>query len=241
MTEKFKGLVIDITRHSDRHDIITLFTRSRGRISFLSPASRGKAGKLRQSRLLPLAAIEGDFNFRQNASLQRLGQFSMTTVWHDIYFNPMKQLVVMFLSEFLNRLLQTTMPDENLWDYTFNSIFLFDSMDKGANDFHIVFLASLLPFAGIQPDLSSYRPGHYLDMNSGIFTDRPSFGRECLNPEEAEFATKLLRFNFSNIRALRLNAGLRSRILSGLLKYYGIHYPGTGNLKSLSVIHDILH
>jgi len=26
-----------------------------------------------------------------------------------------------------------------------------------------------------------------------------------------------------------------------MLRYYGIHYPGTSNLRSLSVIHDLFH
>lgn len=241
MTEKFNGLVLDITRHSDRHNIVTLFTRSRGRISFLSSAAQGRSGKMRHARLLPLAAIEGDFNFRPNATLQHLGQFSLTTVWNNIYSDPHRQLVVMFLSEFLNRLLQSTMPDENMWDYIFNSLRFYDSMERNMNDFHIVFLSSLLPFAGIQPDLSTYSTGRMLDMEAGVFSDHIARGKSSLNSAESAFAARLLRFDFNNIKALRLNSELRSRILSGLLTYYGVHYPGTSNLKSLGVIHDVLH
>lgn len=239
MTEKFVGIVIDITRHSDRHNIVTLYTRTRGRLSFLSAAGGGKPGKMRQARLQPLAVIEGDINFRQTVELQKLGAFSMHQVWGDIYFNPVKQMVALFLSEFLNKLLRATMPDENLWDYIFNSLMLFDSMKKKIADFHVVFLSSLLPFTGIQPDPEDYRPGCFLDMQAGTFVAVPPVHRDVLTGDEAAFAAKLCRINFSNARVLRLNGQLRLRIIDRLLHYYGIHFPGTANLKSLAVIHEV--
>ena len=241
MTEKFVGIVLDVTRHSDRHNIVTLFTRSRGRVSFISPAGGGKSGRIRHARLQPLAVIEGDMNFRQNAELQRLGAFSLHTVWGDIYFNPVKQMLALFLSEFLNKLMRASMPDENTWDYVFNAIRLLDSMKSGVADFHIVFLSSLLPFAGIQPDAKEYTPGDYLDMQSGNFTPTRPPHRDFLQGEEAQFAARLCRINFSNFRILRLNSNLRLSTLQKLLHYYGLHFPGCANLKSLSVIHDVFH
>ena len=122
MTEKITAFVLDVTRHNDRHNVVTLYSRTRGRISFLSPCGSGKSGKLRQARLLPLAVIDADINFRQTSELQKLGAFSLHHVWSDIYFHPVKRLVALFLSEFLNRLLRASMPDEALWDYIFNSL-----------------------------------------------------------------------------------------------------------------------
>lgn len=241
MTEKFQGIVLDVIRHSDRHNIVTLFTRSRGRISFLSPAGGGTKGRMRQSRLMPLAVIEGDMSFRQTSDLQRLGTFSMHRVWGNIYFHPVKQLIALFLSEFLNRLLRATMPDENLWDYIVDSLTLLDNMQHGISDFHIAFLASLLPFMGIQPDGTRYEKGKVLDMQAGQFCSRIPPHKDYLEGNDARLAAIMIRINFSNVKALRLNGDIRHRILVELLHYYGIHYPGMSNLKSLEVIHDMFH
>ena len=241
MTEKFQGIVIDVTRHNDRNDIVTLFTRSRGRVSFISPAGAGKAARLRQARLMPLSVIEGDVNFRANVELQRLGQFSPSIVWTDIYFHPVKRMVAIFLSEFLNRLLRASMPDPTMWDFIVESLRLFDGMKKDVADFHITFLASLLPFAGIQPDASAYREGMVFDFQEGRFRTFAPLHRDYLLPDAARIAALICRVNFSNMHALRLNGTLRYQILDGLLHYYGIHYPGTSNLKSLSVLHDLVN
>ncbi len=240
MTEKITGIVLDITRHSDRLSIVTLFTRSRGRLSFLSPVGSGKGAKLRQARLQPLAVIEADINFKNTTELQRLGNFSLLDVWSDIYFDPVKRLITLFLAEFLNRLLRATMPDEQMWDYIHDSLRLLDHMRSGVADFHIAFLTSLLTFAGIQPDASVYKPGQVFDMQAGVFTSHMPSHHDYLKGDEARFAALLSRINYTNIRTLRLNGRLRSEILDRLLRYYAIHFPGASNLRSLDVIHDIL-
>lgn len=246
MTEKITAIVLDITRHNDKLNVVTLYTRNRGRIAFLSPVGGGKAGRLRQARLQPLAVIEADINFRQTSELQRLSLFSLHTVWTDLYFHPIKRIIILFLSEFLNKLLRATMPDENLWDYIYNSLLLLDRMESGISDFHIVFLSSLLSFVGIQPDPATYHPGFIFNMESGTFFNPSLLTHNPTTPflligENARLAAILCRINFSNIRALHLSGNLRNRILKNLLKYYSIHFPGSGNLKSLDVIHDIFH
>lgn len=264
MTEKLTAIVLDITRHNDKLNVITLYTRSRGRLSFLSPAGAGKNGRLRQARLQPLAVIEADINFRNSSELQRLGSFSLHNVWRDLYFNPIKQLMTLFLSEFLNKLLRATMPDENLWDFIYKSLTLLDNMQTGIGNFHITFLSSLLPFVGIQPDHTQYMPGFLFDMQSGTFRrdnlyfensllknhvsesnsyipGHTSDHSAILTGEEARFAATLCRLNFSNMRALRLSGQQRVNILQRLLQYYSFHFPGSGNLKSLDIIHELFH
>lgn len=239
MTEKFTGIVLDVTRHTDRHDVVTVFTRARGRVVFLSPSGTGRAGRMRNARLLPLSVIDGEMTFKPTVELQKLGAVTLNTVWRDIYFNPVKQMLAMFLSEFLNRLLRATMPDTELWDYIFGSLRLLDGMERGLGDFHIVFLASLLPFAGIQPDIRDYRPGCYFDFQAGRFTAAMPPHRDWVRGDGAAAVVTLLRINYRNARMLRLDRDARGRLLDGLLRYYAVHYPGTGSLKSLDVLKEL--
>lgn len=241
MTEKINAVVLDITRHNDKLNVVNLYTRQRGRIGFLSPSGSGKSARLRQARLQPLAVIDADINFRPNSELQRLSSFSLREVWTDMYFNPVKRTLVFFLSEFLNNLLRASMPDENLWEYIVGTLSLLDRTDTLSPDFHIAFLSSLLPFMGIQPDNSNYKPGMAFDMRDGMFKDNPFNYRrpDLLTGEEADMAATLCRVNFSNVGALNLNARLRLQILRRLLDYYSIHFPGAGNLKSLEILHEV--
>lgn len=241
MTEKITAIVLDITRHNDKLDIVTLYSRTRGRISFLSATGSGKSQRLRQSRLQPLAIIDTDVKFNPAAELQRLGQFSLHNVWHDLYFHPIKRMIVLFISEFLNKFLRASMPDEALWDFIFRSLVLLDNMTEGIADFHIAFLSSLLPFAGIQPDFSDYENGDAFNMESATFfaPTHHDTRNYILSPMEAKMAALICRINFYNIRVLKLDRQRRIAILQRLLQYYSIHFPGSGNLKSLDIIREI--
>lgn len=239
MTEKLLAIVLNVRKYNDRYNIVTVYSATRGRLVFLSSTGGGKASRLRNARLQPMAVIEGDFRYKPNAEIQHLGAFSLHRVWHDIYFHPVKRLLALFLSEFLNRLILESAADAKIWNFIFNSMVLLDESRSGINDFHIAFLSSLLPFVGIQPDISQYRAGYLFDMESGRFRETVPAHSHFLKGEEAGIVKMVARLNFLNIRRLKLSRSLRLRILEGLINYYDIHFSGIRNIKSLEVLHEI--
>lgn len=239
MTETLKGIVLDIRKHSDRSNVVTLFTRERGRVAFISPIGSGRNARLRAARLRPLALIETEVNFRPSAELQTLRSFSSLLVADSLCFNPVKSAVTMFLAEFFTRLLRTSAPDPLMWDFLADSISLYNASRLGAANFHIALLISLLPITGIQPELSNYSPGMAFDMNSGSFVETPLHHHQSVGSSEASFIPLLARMNFANYHLFRLNGLQRRRILSLLIEYYALHMPGLGSLKSPEVLADL--
>lgn len=237
--ERITGIVTDLIRHNDRHNIVSLFTRERGRVSLLAGAGGGKSGRMRNARLQPLSVIESDVNFRAGKSLQNLGTVSLREIWRELYFNPVKSAIVMFLCEFLNRYLRDSAPEPLLWDYVVESLRELDSRRKGISNFHIAFLTGFLHFAGISPDLSELERGDYFDMQAGIaVAERPGH-RHYLFPQEASFLPLLMRMNFSNDRLFRFRAGERRILLQKLLEYYAVHFPGMAGMKSPAILEEI--
>lgn len=237
--EKIQGIVIDVVRHTDRNNVITLYTRSRGRVSFISPAGSGKSGRMRNARLMPLSVVESDVNFRQNRDLQSLGTVTPHTVWRSIYFNPVKTSLTLFLSEFLNRYLREASPDTAVWDFIYGAIRILDSLETGLSNFHIWFLVSFLDFAGIAPDMSDYETGDWFDMRSGIPVAEAPHHRDALDPEETAFLNLLSRISIANMTHFRLSGKERRILLEKILYYYSIHFPGMSNIRSLDVLSDV--
>ena len=237
--EKITGIVTDVIRYNDRHNIVTLFTRSRGRISFLSSAGGGKSGKIRNSRLQPLSVIEADIKFHENRNLQNLGAVAPACLWKDLYFNPMKGAIVMFLSEFLNRYLRDADPEPQLWDYVLGSLKELEQRKKGLANFHISFLVGFLYFAGISPDIHDYEKGDYFDLVGGRAVAERPMHKSFLYPVEASFLPLLMRMNYSNDRLFRFKAGERRELLRKMLFYYSIHFPGMSTLRSPEVLAEV--
>ena len=237
--ERITGIVTDIVRHNDRHNIVSMFTRTRGRISFLSPAGGGKTGRMRNARLQLLSVVESDVNFRENRTLQTLGAVSSPTVWKDIYFNPVKGSIAMFISEFLNRYLREAAPEPSLWDYVYLSIANLDSRRGKYANFHLSFLIGFLQFAGITPDLHGLEKGDYFDMVSGTaVAERPSHGN-FLYPAETSLLPLMLKMNMGNDAKFKFNGGERRLLLSKLLQYYAVHFPGMNSLRSPEILAEV--
>ncbi|MDE5806960.1 MAG: DNA repair protein RecO C-terminal domain-containing protein [Muribaculaceae bacterium] len=237
--ERITGIVTDIVRHNDRNSIVSLFTRTRGRIAFLSPVGSGKTGRARNARLQPLSIVESDVNFKESKSLQTLGAVAYGVVWKDLYFNPVKSAIVMFLSEFLNRYLRDAAPEPLLWDYVARSLALLDERRGRCGNFHLSFLTGFLQFAGITPDIHDLETGEYFDMQAGRAVPERPRHNNVLSPAETSFLPRLLRMNFENDRCFRFKAGERRMILSRMLQYYSVHYPGMANLKSPDILAEV--
>lgn len=232
--ERVTGLVIDTIRHSDRHNVVTLYTRERGRMSFLSNVGTGKAARMRNVRLRPLAVVTTDVDMRGNRDLQRLGAVMPAVLWHDLYFNPVKSSIVMFLSEFLNTFLRQSDADAAMWDFIVRSLQGLDAERGSVANRHLAFLIGLLPHAGIQPDLSG--EGRWFDMREGVVVDFMPLHHDVVTGDELQALRTIARMTAANCRRFRLSAPQRRRLLAGLLQYYSIHFPGMANLKSPSIL-----
>lgn len=239
--ESIQGIVIGVVKHSDKSNVVTLFTRTRGRVAFISSAGTGKAGRARNARLMPLCVIESEVNFIENRELQMLNAVSSLETLHDLYFNPVKSSIVVFISEFLNRYLRETPPDSKLWDYIRLSLRMLNEMRGGEANFHIYFLIRMLGHAGILPhqediDISN---GAWFDMRTGSFTKLRPLHSDVVEPVLTPRISLLLRMTASNMHRYRFSRAERTEILNRLLQYFSIHYPSLHSMKTLGILTEI--
>lgn len=226
-------------RHSDRTDIITLYTRERGREAFAVAAGSGRAAQARAARLQLLSVVEFEASRKPGLEMGRMGQIASSRVWHSLYRDPEKGALVFFLSDFLNRLLRESAAEPLIWEYIIEEVGRLDRMEGGIGNFHISFLMGILPLAGIEPDWEGWREGSWFDMRTGEFTLWKPTGACHLSPEEAKSAARLLRAGSHAVGRMRIGRKMRGRILDALLAYIGVHYPGAANLGSLSILREI--
>ena len=294
--ERITGIVTDVLKHSDRHNIVTVFTRERGRMALLSSAGQGKAARVRNASLLPLSVISADVNINPGRELQFLGRFQRERLWKDLYFSPVKSAIALFLSEFLNAYVRNSGPDPHLFDFLLSAISRLDALRSEAApsgapepaavsgvpesaasssppesagsssrfcipplgggkasgggkaagggkegnsalpNFHLAFLIEFMDYAGIRPDLSGWREGAWFDMRGGSMSLLPPSHRDVLPPPQAAQLPRLARMNLRTARLFRLTGAERREILAAILRYYGLHFPGLGSLRSPQVL-----
>ncbi len=244
MKENLKGIVLGSIRHSDRHNVTNVFTRERGRMALLTPVGATKRGRQAASRLMPMGVVEIQMTVSAIRDLHIPSSVTPLRIWRSLYFDPYKSTIVLFLAEFLQRILRDAPPEPRLWDFIVDAMGLFDAMTsaRGVANFHIAFLVSMMPMMGIQPDLDNYRNGMEFDMKAGTmvfpFASR-SERASMVDAEKAAFLPILSRMNFANAHIFRFNGRERSELLEKILKYYGCHFPGCDNLKSLDIMREV--
>lgn len=244
MKEQLSGIILGTVKHSDRHNVTSIFTRERGRMTLLTPAGTSKRSRQTSARLQPLSVVETQVNVSATRDLHIPSAIAPIKVWRTLYSDPLKTSVIMFLSEFLNRLLHDAPPESRLWDFIVNSTALFDltTDSRAIANFHIAFLVGMAQMMGIYPDISNYMEGMEFDMKAGRMVlpfSLQSFRGVRIGPEKSAYIPILLRINFSNARCFRFTGAQRSDLLNEILKYFGCHFPGCDRLKSPEILKEI--
>lgn len=233
---KFRAIVLGTVRHSDRVDIVHLYTDVSGRIDAIVPASGAtKAGRMRRAALMPLSVIQGELRARAGSELQKLFRFSLERPNTGIAGNPIKSAMALFMAEFMQKILREATPDPVLFRFLDLSVETLDKTSAPAN-FHLALLTHTTLFAGMMPDVSDYTPAAVFDLREGRYCDYMPPHPDVLSGEEARIPVLLMKLNYSNFTRLRLSRETRRRILQGILRYYTLHFPGIETMRSLPVL-----
>ena len=241
MLETTQGIVLHYNRYNDDSAIVDIFTLSRGSLPFLVRDRRQqRKGGLQATLLRPLNVVELMFDYRPSASLQRIQELHIAHCYTSLPYDPVKETVALFLSEFLHNTLHSEVQNPDLYHYILYSLQWFDAAHEGLANFHMAFLIRLTHYLGFWPNIKGRETLPYFDLRDGVKTDTEPQHGSFLKGEEATVLPKLLRMNLRNMHKFRLNRHQRNRILDVLTLYYQLHVPEFRNLRSLAVLREIL-
>lgn len=241
MLETTTGIVLHYNRYNDDSAIVDIFTLSRGSVSFLVRDRRGqRKGGLHATLLRPLNIVELVFDYRPTQSLQRIQELRIAHCYSSLPYDPIKETVALFLSEFLHNVLRSEVKNEDLYHYILYSLQWYDVTTDGVANFHIAFLIRLTHYLGFWPNIDTKKAPLYFDMRDSIATDTEPSHNFFIKGEEAAKLPLMLRMNIRNMHSFRLNRSQRNRILDLLTSYYKLHVPEFRDLRSLDVLREVL-
>lgn len=243
MLETTQGIVLHYNRYKDDSAIVDIFTLSRGSVSFLVRDRRQKRGGGMHATLLrPLNIVELVWDFRPSLSLQRMQELHISECYTSLPYDPMKETLALFLSEFLHNALRNEMQNSDLYHYILYSLLWLDAAREGIANFHIAFLVGLTHYLGFWPNIQGKgRLGlPFFDLRESVGTDTAPLHGFFLEGEEAANVPLMLRMNLRNMHSFRLNRQQRNRILDVLTMYYRLHVPEFRDPRSLAVLREVL-
>ena len=240
MLETTRGIVLRYNQFGDDKAFVDIFTLSHGSLSFLVRDRRQRKGSLRATLLRPLHIVEMTIDYRPTQATHRIQELHLACCYTSLPYDPVKEVVALFLSEFLLNAIRKEVHNPQLFHYTAYSLQWFDATDRGLANFHIAFLLGLARHLGFWPNMSEGETMPYFDLQDGRPTDSMPMHDHFLTGEEAAALPTLLRMNLHNMHQFRLTREQRNRILDVLTLYFSLHVPEFRELRSLDVLRQVL-
>jgi DNA repair protein RecO (recombination protein O) len=147
---------------------------------------------------------------------------------------------VIFLSEILYKCLKEEEANPEIFEFIYNTLVFLDKSEHAIANFHIWFLFKLTWFLGIYPNNEDAAISNFFDLQKGRFVSH--------EPPHAQFAdkyvtglfTRLFDADFDSLQKLNYNQSDRKQVLMKLLEYYHIHFDNLGEIRSLTILQEVL-
>ena len=239
MQEKLEGIVINVIKYNEKHNIAHIYTDKLGMLAFLVRQGTTHASRMRNAMFMPLSLIEFEARLQPGRELGTLHDVRRAAMLMSIYIDPMKNAIAMFLSELLSHTIHEQEQNMVLYSYIKSCIMRLERAQSSVANFHICFLYRLGQFIGIQPDIESYQEGYWFNMNEGVFTQSPHAGMKSLPPAQAQVLPLLSRMTFDNMHHFKFTREQRNEMLEIILGYYRLHHSTLGTLRSPDVLRQL--
>ena len=240
MYEPLECIALRTTRISDSKSLLSVWERSRGRLTFAIPAGASREARRRRAITAPMMLFDCQCDLRPGRDIYSVKELTAADVTAVVDRSPAKGMTGMFLGEFLDLLLRRADADRHLSDFLFGSaqaLSLIEDMRAVAN-FHIIFLYRLAHFTGIEPNLET--GGDIFDLREARFRGTDPLHSDFLEGRAANMVRIIGRFGYDRAYRLPFDRSTRKNALDIILRYFSIHLSSLDSLKSLDVLRAMI-
>ncbi len=236
MLFKTDGIVLNISIYDDKKSFVHIFTEDFGLVSYSIPNTHSKRSKLRRSLFTPFTILEMDVTHHPDRSIQKINEARVKNIMMELYADPIKNGVTLFLAEFLSKAIKPGDNSPALFRFIVDSANLFDLMNEGKANFHLLFLLKITEFLGFRINRESYSQGAILDLMEGRYAHSIPPHPYYLSPELSYEIHYLTEASFTDLQKINISRDKRNEILDILLQYYTLHIPAMKKVKSVEIL-----
>ncbi len=244
MLQTTQGIVLRSIKYGETSLIVSMFTRSFGRQSYMVQGVRSARARQQKAALLQPATLLDLVSYQKpQRSLLHLREYQLAHFYTSVQQDIVKNSIALFSVELLLRLLPEEAPLEDFFEFCFD---YFVALDKGAGhevaNFPIYFALQITRFFGydIKGAYSAQTP--YLNLEEGGFSNHVPAVPPFVHDHEAKAISQLLHRPVFSVQAdVQLSADSRYRLLDWLVAYLQQHTQHLGEIRSLTVLRTILH
>ncbi len=248
MTHKTKGIVLRTIQYGETSIVVTIFTSLFGLQTYLVNGIRtAKRSGLKAAMYQPGAILDMDVYHNELKNMQRIKECNWAFIYQNILSNVIKNSVALYMTELLYKTLKQPEQNEDLFNFCEDALLqLDDAGDSITANFALFFSLHLTHFFGFK--ISNISAVHstseseiYLDLQEGAFINHQPQHPHFIQGKNALITAELLKImQPAELDQLKLNQHARRDLLLKYQDYYALHIHDFGQMKTLSVLHEIL-
>jgi len=238
MRQVTEALILRTTKYGDTSVIVHAYTRLLGLVAFMARGVRKKGAKIHIALLQPMNLTQVVFSAGKSGALGHLSEVSLAPMYRSIPFDVKKNAILMFINEILYKSLKEEQPNEALFNYIKNFLIALDEQQAHFSDNHLFFMAGLTQHFGIFPN---FEKKGWFDLKEGVSVSPKPLHEYAISNEETVLFQMLFTTSEEEQTKIKINAYERNLLLDMLLKYYALHVPGMEEVRSRSILHQVLH
>lgn len=221
MIAKTRGIVFRFTKFGETSIIVTIFTEAFGLQSYIVNGVRSKSSKNKIALYQPLTLLNLVVYHRENANIERIKEITCIHPYISLATDIKKSTLALFINELLNKTVKEESHAQQLFEFIFQSLITLDFMEKEHENFHLIFMLKLSRFLGF-----------------GVHHLNEVLGPRITDEKSEIILEELIRAEYQT--PPRITNEQRRILLDLLLKFYADHIENFGEMKSLSVLKEVL-
>lgn len=230
MLHKTRGIVLNFIKYRETSIVTRIYTEAFGLQSYIVNSVRGggKKSKGKISFFQPLTQLELVVYYKKSPGLNRISEMKCPEPYQTIPYDFRKSGIALFLTEVLNKCLKEEEENSELFAFLSSTLLIFDHLPEHYQNFHLQFMLKLSRYLGFAP-----RSAHDLLQEIHEHTGRPQFSES-----EESVLTQLIQSPFT--QRISASNDTRRLLLDELIIFYQIHVEGFKDLKSISVLRELM-
>ncbi len=244
MTHKTKGIVLRSINYGETSVITSIYTELFGLQSYIVKGVR-QASKKKQAAALyfqPGAMLDLEVYQNNLKNLQFIKEYKWQYIYQKVLFDVVRTAVAFFMIELFHHTIKQPEANPELFYLLEGSL---KEADKGSDAavanlplYFSMHLATESGF-GIQGNYSAENP--VLDLQEGAYTPQTPLHSDFIEGKDAAASSRIQHINFYNdLEEIKLSRETRNRLMSAFLLYISLHITEFKELKSLTVLKEVL-
>jgi DNA repair protein RecO (recombination protein O) len=234
MQRKSKAFILHAKKYGENGRILHLYTQEEGMLSlFVRSVGSAKKGGI-GAYLEPMTRVEVCYDKRNTHSLAVLKELNPISPEEIIRSSLIIGSISMFMAEVVHASLNEEEQDEQVFNLLWNWMDTLNTTNRYA-DIPVRFLISMSDVLGFSPD--RYSEGDIFDLRDGVFISLPEH-KDHLDAGTSKLLKRFLHETSPSLTSVTRND--RESLLDGLLSYYKNHIPNFKEVRSHSILNQVL-